>query len=154
MEKATLSYKVTKLYSTSAKCKVYVHVLSHTVPLTSNLTALTTARISLASTRTRTREYAHTRIAIVLEAMHDLRKIKLHVVTEMKKNSQAERVRMIHIFNSAMHKCLTHIAYVCTRMYICTHTRVCEHAHVCGFRVTHEWTHVDRQVVHERYCMT
>ena len=37
-------------------------------------------------------------------------------------------------------------------MYTYARTRELVNTHTCGFQVTREWTRVDQQVTHERYC--
>ena len=136
-----------------------------TVPLTSNLTALA-CRVRVA------REYSHTHTRVLARVHASTRKrtrSRSNACTKFTRSGHASlipkpstffrggrglgidaidtRSRVLRALVTRAHTRVTRIV----RANI--HTRVVRVSHACGFRVTREWTRVDRQVARERHCM-
>ena len=151
------------------------------MPLTSNLTALACrARVAReysnmhtrvltrvlahahAGTRTSTREYSNTH-AFTLERVHEIhaqwtrqpRTQALHFLSGSEKPGY-RRYRYAFACTACAHYLRAHACDThCTRVRSnIIRTRVARVSHACGFRVTREWTHVDRQVARERHCLS
>ena len=113
-----------------------------------------------AGTRASTREYSKTH-ALTLERVHEI-----HAQWTRQPHTQAlhflsgwerpgyRRYRYAFACTACARYSRAHAcdAYS-TRVRANIHTRVARASHACGFRVTREWTRVDRQVARERHCM-
>ena len=143
--------------------------------LTSNLTALACrTRVfehAHACTRASTREYSHTHTHTRVLASTQTRTCsRSNACTRFTRSGHASLVPKPSTFfrggrglgidaieyvfactacarYSHAHACDVH----CTRVRANIHMRVARASHACGFRVTHEWTCVDRQVARERH---
>ena len=129
------------------------------MPLTSNLTALA-CRAQVA------REYSHTHTR-VLARVHASIRIRTRGYTRVLENTRS-RSNACTKFTRSGHASLIPkpstffrggrglgIDAIDTRSRVLRaniHTRVARASHACGFRVTREWTRVDRQVARERHC--
>ena len=153
-------------------CYVHVYVIvtintfcptTCTVPLMSNLTAL--------ACRTRVaREYSHTHTRVLAREHASTRKrtcSRSNACTRFTRSGHASLVPKPSTFfrggrgaidtRSCVLRALITCAHTCdafcTRVRANIHTRVARALRACGFRVTCEWTRVDRQVARERHCM-
>ena len=138
----------------------------YTVPLTSNSTALACrARVA--------REYLHTHTRVLARVHASTRKrtrSRSNACTRFTSSGHASLVpkpstffrggrglgidaidTRSRVLRALVTRAHTRDAY-CTRVHANIHTRVARASHACGFRVTREWTRVDRQVARERHC--
>ena len=133
--------------------------------LTSNLTALACrARV--------TREYSNTHTRVLVRVHASTRKCmrsRSNARTRFTRSGHASLVPKpstffrggrglgidaIDMHSRVLHELVTraHTCAYCTRVRANIHTRVARASHAGGFRVTREWTRVDRQVARERHC--
>ena len=146
----------TQLDSPRVSCASHTQVLKHahtctrtSTPEYSNMhTWVLTRVLKLARTHTRTR-------AQDSRAVDTLATQALHFLSGWERPGYRHyRIyRYAFAYTACAHYSHAHTCDVhCTRMRSNIHTRVARASHASGFRVTHEWTRVDRQVAREWHC--